>query len=380
MSVAQPVTAAAPFAVAHSRADHWGLAAKACLEGVAGAPANMGILYATEAFNQSLSSILTFLRETTHIEHWVGAVAPGICGGDTEYMEGGALAVMTGLLPEHAFRCFSGLDAAAMGQRLGPWMAANRPCLGLVHGDPRSPGLPALVRATAEDAGFLVGGTVSASGPPAQVADSVVSGGLSGILLGSEIPVLTALTQGCTPIGPAHIVTEASDGVLMELDGRPALELLKQEAGELIARDLKRAAGYIHVGLPVPGSDTGDYVVRSLLGIDQRQGWLAVADRLEEGQSLHFVRRDPNAAHTDMTRMLGDVTRRLDGRGVRAALYTSCIARGRHMFGEDGAELAMIREALGEVPLVGFFANGEICGDRLYGYTGVLTLILGDGP
>jgi small ligand-binding sensory domain FIST len=35
-----------------------------------------------------------------------------------------------------------------------------------------------------------------------------------------------------------------------------------------------------------------------------------------------------------------------------------------------------VREILGEVPLVGFFGNGEISRDRIYGYTGVLTLFV----
>ena len=58
----------------------------------------------------------------------------------------------------------------------------------------------------------------------------------------------------------------------------------------------------------------------------------------------------------------------------RGALYYSCVARGEHMFGHRGAELELVRRALGDVPLVGFFCNGEISRDRLYGYTGVLTL------
>jgi small ligand-binding sensory domain FIST len=45
------------------------------------------------------------------------------------------------------------------------------------------------------------------------------------------------------------------------------------------------------------------------------------------------------------------------------------------MFGHSGAELQIIREQLGDIPLIGFFASGEICGDTLYGYTGILTLI-----
>jgi small ligand-binding sensory domain FIST len=44
------------------------------------------------------------------------------------------------------------------------------------------------------------------------------------------------------------------------------------------------------------------------------------------------------------------------------------------MFGAPNRELGLIRDTLGDFPLVGFFANGEISHNRLYGYTGVLTL------
>jgi small ligand-binding sensory domain FIST len=46
------------------------------------------------------------------------------------------------------------------------------------------------------------------------------------------------------------------------------------------------------------------------------------------------------------------------------------------MFGEEGRELSLIRDGLGEFPLVGFFGNGEISNNRLYSYTGVLALFL----
>ncbi|HTH17882.1 MAG TPA: FIST C-terminal domain-containing protein [Magnetospirillum sp.] len=368
----------APFTLALAEADHWGRAAKACQEALAGVAANVGFLYVSEVFNQNLSSILTFLRETTRIPHWVGAVVPGLIAGMDEVPEGGVIAVLAGTLPEGSFMPFRCLAAAELDEQLGPWLAVRRPCLGIAHGDPRSPGMAALVAALAQRAGFVVGGLISSSGPPAQLADSVVSGGLAGLLLGPEVPVVTGLTQGCSPIGPAHVVTEAANGVVMRLDGRPALEVLKEEAGQLIARDLKRAAGYIHVALPVAGSDRGDYQVRMLLGMDPRQGWLAVGEAVEEGQSLMLVRRDPQSARLDMERMLADVNRRLAGRPVRAAFYHSCLGRGRHIFGGDQAELDMIGDALGEVPLVGFFGHGEFSGERLYAYTGVLTLLVGE--
>ncbi len=362
---------ATPFTLAHARADHWGLAAKTCLEGLgtSATTANIGFLYASEWFSPNLSSILTFLRETTRIEHWVGGVAPGICAGLMEYRDGGALAVMIGHLPPEHFHVFAG-DA-------GIWPAGHFPSLGLVHGDPRDPGLLDSIQDMAVAAGFLAGGLLSASGPPAQLADQVVAGGLSGVLLDGAIEVLTGMTQGCAPIGPVHTVTEVWDGVVMQLDDRPALEVLKEDVGELLARDLRRIAGYIHVGLPVAGTDTPDYQVRTLIGIDPTHGWLAIGDQPAVGDPLIFVRRDANSAQADLKRMLGDLKVRLGNRPIRAGFYVSCTGRGVHMFGEEGAESALLHELLGEFPLIGFFANGEISRDRLYGFTGVLVLLPG---
>lgn len=370
------------FVAAHAVADHWGLAAKSCLERLAPAVgrANLGFLYVTETFSADLPSLLTFLRETTRVESWVGAAVPGLCVGNQEIRDGGAMAVMLGHVPEGAFKLFSSLDAADFTARLGAWATANGPAMALVHGDPGQSSLSALMETVAQGIGFLVGGLVASGEHPCQLAGSIVPGALSGVVLGDAVQAVTGLTQGCTPIGPLHTVGEGWDNVVANLDGRPALEVFYADAGELIARDPRRAAGYIHVALPVVGSDRGDYVVRPLVGLDQAQGWLAVGDDIHVGQRLMFVRRDPAAAQADLTRMLDDVRRRLDGRVPLAAIYVTCVARGEHMFGERGRELALVRQALGAaVPLVGFFANGEISGERLYAYTGVLTVLCGAG-
>ena len=368
------MTAPGRFTVAHAAGAHWGAAAKACLDGVAAAAADatLGILYATEAFAEDLPSVLTFLRETTRIPHWIGAAAPGICAGDTEYRDGGALAVMVGRLPAESFSFFSQADGAVPPP--AGWGAA------LVHADPRHAAVPSLVAELAGQAAIVAGGLVSSTDQPTQIADSLVGGALSGLLLRPEVAVVTGLSQGCSPIGPIHTVTEAWHGVVMQLDGRPALDVLKEEAGELVARDLRRAAGYIHVALPGSEGDGHDYLVRSLVGIDQRQGWLAVGDRIEVGQRLMLVRRDSNGARADLRRMLDGVRHALDGRPPLAALYVTCVARGIHMFGEHGAETELVEAALGGAPLIGFFANGEIAGGRLYAYTGVLLVIAGPRP
>ena len=74
--------------------------------------------------------------------------------------------------------------------------------------------------------------------------------------------------------------------------------------------------------------------------------------------------------------MLQGLTTRLAGRPARAGIYVSCVARGPNLFGTQSDEIRQIWNALGEVPLVGFFASGEISRDRLYGYTGVLTVFV----
>ena len=61
-------------------------------------------------------------------------------------------------------------------------------------------------------------------------------------------------------------------------------------------------------------------------------------------------------------------------RRIAGALYVSCAGRGGPHFGGPSAELQIVRRALGDVPLVGFFAGGEIARHHLYGYTGVLTV------
>ena len=88
-----------------------------------------------------------------------------------------------------------------------------------------------------------------------------------------------------------------------------------------------------------------------------------------------FCRRDGDSAREDMRRMLRDLSRRAGG-NIRGGVYFTCLGRGRYQFGEHSEELQMIREELGDFPLTGFYANGEISHNRLYGYTGVLTLFL----
>jgi len=101
---------------------------------------------------------------------------------------------------------------------------------------------------------------------------------------------------------------------------------------------------------------------------------MAIAARLPTGAEVMFCRRDHDTAIKDMLRMLESLKSRIGDKPIKAGIYVSCAARGPHQFGEQEQETKMIADVLGEFPLTGFFANGEISHNRIYGYTGVLTV------
>ncbi len=377
------------FKAASAIGPEWGQTVKACLDELGPVEGcNLGFLYITDALAEHATSIVTLLRGVTGIRDWVGTVGIGVCANDEEIFDQPAIAVMVARLPADSFRLFpivSG-DLEPLRRMAGGWLDRHGASLALVHADPRHPQLAGLVATLAESTGsFLVGGLTASRSAFAQftipgntatmAGGPVGDGGVSGVLFAPTLDVATGLSQGCTPIGPPHAITASQDNVILEIDGRPALEVFKEDIGELLARDLRRVSGYIFAGLPIPGSDTADYMVRDLIAIDPRAGWISVAERVQTGQSILFTRRDQQSAESDMRRMLANLRKRVKT-PPKGALYVSCIARGPSLFGTGSQELAMIRETFGDIPLAGFFASGEISHNRLYGYTGVLTLFL----
>ncbi len=372
------------FKAAHAAGEDWGSTVKACTKALGALPegATLGLVYVTDALAEDLSSILTFLRETTRIEHWAGTVGFGVAGSGIEYHDRPAMAMLVAGLPEDDFRVFEPVVASDEGslkkirERHGEWLARRQPVFAIAHGDPRNQEIAEIVeRITAETSTFLAGGLTASRAKHYQIADRVTQGGLSGVFFAPEVQVVTGLTQGCAPIGEVHTITEAEANVIMALDGRPALEVFKEDIGDLLAQDLRRASGYIFAGFPVSGTDTGDYLVRNLVAFDPANGWISVGEVVEPGRGVMFCRRDHDTALDDLKRMVRDVKKRA-GSAPKAGLYFSCVARGRNLFGVNSEELVLIRDELGDLPLAGFFANGEISNNRLYGYTGVLALFL----
>ena len=368
-----------PFASAVCLGDDWCAVADTLGDRLEGAEGRLGILYTAESFAPHLDAIAASLRERTGVADWVSAAGYGvIAAGEEHYGESGAAALVVDLPPDGYRLFWGGVDAGPdLASRESEWLEQAVMPLVLAHVDPRHPEAMGAVDSLAAGTGaFLVGGLTAAAGE-APHRSGGATGCLSGVALSpAAVEIATALSQGCTPLGPVRTVTRGKGNVLIELDRRPALDALMDDIGEELASDLRRLGGLVFAAIPVEGSDTADYTVRNLVGIDPTSKVIAIAEAVPEGGKVLFCRRDRESAVEDMRRMTADLKRRVGNRPIRGGLYVSCAARGPNQFEEPERETELIRAALGEFPMVGFFANGELNRDRIYAYTGVLTLFL----
>lgn len=375
----------------------------------------LALLYITDHYANEAKALLDHLRqELPGVCDWAGTVGVGIAVNNAEYMDEPAMAVMLCDVPQERYRVFSGVTPLPAG-----WADTA-----LVHADPATPDLAELITEVAgrTQQGYLFGGltssrsrsvqfALSADRPQSVASGGVLEGGLSGVAFAPSVALLSRVTQGCQPVAPEREITAADKHVVLTLDGQPALDVML-EALDIRLSEPQKAIPVVRstlVGLsPTGQSGVGragnlgtDVLVRHIVGLDPMRQGVAVAEHLESGMRLTFCRRDVHAARADLVQVCAEIREELEpemlsieainglsddpvptlpqaGKRIAGAVYVSCTGRGGAHFGGPSAEMQIIRHALGDVPLVGFFAAGEIARHHLYGYTGVLTVFTTD--
>jgi small ligand-binding sensory domain FIST len=387
-----------PLSFLHANASHpqWRTALAECLRQLhakqaeqaaqrhAAEPATLGWCYLSDRHAASAEAILAELQRALPGVAWVGTTGIGVSAGGIEYFDQPGIVLMLAPLKPGSFRLFSGRQPLPTA---GDGFDAH---CALVHAEGSTPDVQELLHDLSgyTATGYLFGGLASSRHRSFHLADGVFTGGLSGVLFGPEVGLVSRVTQGCQPIGPTRTITHADDNFVLTLDGMPALDCALQDLGLDAATDgsvIAKALSATLVGLRSDGDDLlqaygrfgADTLVRHLIGVDVKHRVLAVAERVESGMQLTFCRRDREAARSDLLRITAEIRDEVDtGRAgpIAGALYVSCSGRGGPHFGAPNAELETVRAGLGDVPLVGFFAGGEIARNHLYGYTGVLTV------
>ncbi len=208
----------------------------------------------------------------------------------------------------------------------------------------------------------VVGGNASggrgAGGTRLVAGEQVVSTGATGVLLGPGIDLEPVLSQGGRAYGRPLTVTRSDRNIIFEVAGTPAMEcMVDQIKGHLSPADVVGIeSNGLYVGRLIdervdhPGP--GDYLVRSVLGVDRATGAVAVDDQVPLGSTVRFHVRDAETAHRELRTLLS--TRRAE-----AALVFSCSGRGTRLFDDAHHDAAELQGALGSVPVGGFFAAGE---------------------
>ncbi|MCP3977712.1 MAG: hypothetical protein GY716_00080 [bacterium] len=353
------------------------------------------VAFATSEHEAAAPAMIETLSQALGTPYVVGCSASGVLAGGREHEAGPALGVLAVASDQLRATPFlfrdEGDRGMTAGVRLGQRLLSSRDSNDLlvvwpdpfhVRPDRLLQGLDAVL------GGIPVLGGASSAAPGLartfQFCGSESGGaGVSGVRFGGDFRYVVGVTQGCRPLGEPLRVTRAHDNMILELDGRPPLEALRERAPQGLMDDLESAFNWLFVGLlpdpDVPRIDPGQYLVRNIVASDPDTGVLAIPDNLEEGQYIVFVHRDAQSAREDLLRVVEQVSPRRTGLDYRFGLYFNCLARGRSLYHERDVDASLLAEALPDVPLLGLFCNAELGPlkgqNQLFTYTGVLVLI-----
>jgi hypothetical protein len=215
--------------------------------------------------------------------------------------------------------------------------------------------------------------------------DRVASDGVAWVLLSGEAQVAWAVNHGCVPVGVEYKVTRCEGNVIFEIDGRPALEILKDYLTDDELENWAKMIMTFSFGLEAPGHMAGydEYIIRGLVGgIDDSAGSVTIPAEVPEGTSIWITRRDYEKLANGVDRAASEIKTQLGDRPAGLVFQFDCAGRGK-AFLREPQKLQLLERLRGpigvDVPWLGFYTFGEIApvGGRncFHNYTVVLTAV-----
>ena len=334
--------------------------------------ASLAIVFISGGYPQRRAA-LEGIHELLDAETLLGGTVEGILAGDRELEQGRAVVVWLGRFPD------SVIEPVAVEYRQTPdgghligWpsgldrrLPSNTSLLLLA--DPFSFPVDRLIeRLSAEHPGLpIVGGMLSGAVEPgrntlllnAQTFDC----GAVGVLIGGGVRVRPVVSQGCRPIGRTFVITKAEENILIELGGKPAFARLQEIYGELSEADRGLVRKSLHVGRVASEYQErfqrGDFLVRNVIGADPESGVIGVGDTLRVGQTVQFHVRDAASANEDLTSLLASPS---SAAAPCGGLVFTCNGRGQRLFPHPHHDARCLQQQFANLPVAGFFAQGEI--------------------
>ncbi len=363
------------------------------LEQLGGTP-DLALLFFSHHHRNAAADLAAGARRSLNPRCLLGCPGEAIVGNDREVEDGPALSLWLGrwaapvtLTPFHLVP-----EATPDGHSLLGWpyeLADADPAqaLLLLLGDPYTFPVDAFLAEVNEDHKGLraMGGMASGARGPGQCRllcdDRVEERGAVGVLLQGPVKVRGVVSQGCRPIGKHMVITRARDNVILELSGKPPLTHLQEIWKEVLPADRELMRQGLHVGRVINEYQgefqRGDFLIRNVIGLDSSTGALAITDRVRVGQTVQFQVRDADSADEDLHALLQLDLSAHEHKPAGALLFT-CNGRGTRLFSQPDHDARAVRAEAGDLPLAGFFAQGElgpIGGQNfIHGFTASLVL------
>jgi small ligand-binding sensory domain FIST len=214
--------------------------------------------------------------------------------------------------------------------------------------------------------------------------------GIIGLAVSGNIIVETIVAQGCRPIGQPWRISQGERNIILELTDPQdnsftctPLEKLRDLIPTLSDKDQQLAQTSLFIGIArdefTSQLQPGDFLIRNLLGVDPRQGAIAIGDHVRPGQRIQFHLRDADTSAMDLELLLQSYQQTANpSSSALGALMFSCLGRGEALYGKPNFDSRLFRRYLDSVPLGGFFCNGEIGpvggSTFLHGYTSAFAI------
>jgi hypothetical protein len=198
--------------------------------------------------------------------------------------------------------------------------------------------------------------------------DEVISDGVSYALLSGEVQASWAMSHSVIPIGGERIVTRSQGNVIYEIDGKPAVEELKEYLPDNALadeRDWMRYAVSLALCFRAPTyMKDEEYVVRGIPAVKMADGSIIIQGKeVPEGTSIWFSSRDKEKVTTGFDRMAKQIKEQLEGEKPKLVFQFECATRGKMMFREQ-EKLQLhkrFHQSVGPgTPWAGFYTWGEI--------------------
>jgi small ligand-binding sensory domain FIST len=340
-----------------------------------GAPADFAAVFVSSSFADRYQEVSGLLAGLLPARLFVGCTAGGVLGSGREIEHRPGLSLVAASLPGVVLKPFALQDEDLPSPDASPraWenlvgvKAVENPQF-LLLADPFSIRADHFVMGLdyAFPKSVKIGGLASGARGPGENAlylnDACHRSGLVGVAFMGNVAVDTIVAQGCKPVGEPMTVTDCRENILLSVDGRPPLRVLQDLMEKLDPRDRELVRHSLFLGLAMDPlkqkHERGDFLVRNIVGADVQKGILAVGALLRKGQTVQFHLRDAETSAEDLKLLLERHAPRKDS--TRGALLFSCLGRGQYLYGFPDHDSKLFLGALGDVPLAGFFCNGEI--------------------